>query len=245
MVKRKHFLYTKIQHKVVKMTWKQKFLRLFSFLFIFIILEISYNFANDNTKKENLIDLRFNYVIMNDELKDSLKTLQNLQINSCLSIIKYRSLITMMIEINEKNRKMEHLPLMRPVNEEIKEGDGIKFRGIHPILGIPIWHLGQDFPAPVGTEVYAAGTGIIQYIGRDTINFGNYIVINHGYGYETIYGHLSKFEVEECDSVKQGDLIGLVGSTGRSTGPHLHYQINLYGKYQNPLDFYSKFLTKF
>lgn len=140
-------------------------------------------------------------------------------------------------------RKIAHLPYITPVNISIRRGDGIKFRERHPILGRPAWHHGQDFSAPMGTPVYATGAGKIIYQGYDR-GYGNFIKIDHGYGYQTIYGHLSKFKTKLGQEVKRGDLIALSGSTGYSTGPHLHYEIHFYGQYQNPLYFFEDDLSE-
>lgn len=137
----------------------------------------------------------------------------------------------------------EHLPYISPVNISIRRGDGIKFRERHPILGIPAWHHGQDFSAPMRTPIHATGAGKIIYVGFDR-GLGNFIKIDHGYGYQTIYGHLSQFKVKRGQEVKRGDIIGLSGSTGYSTGPHLHYEIHLYGQYQNPLHFFNDDLSE-
>lgn len=139
----------------------------------------------------------------------------------------------------EWKREMEYLPFISPVNPLISRGDGIKLREIHPVYGTPRWHFGQDFNAPYGTEVYATGAGKVITAGWIRNGFGNQIIIDHGYGYQTIYGHLSSIEVTEGTNVKRGDMIGLSGSSGISSGPHLHYQIMLNGNHQNPLNFFS------
>lgn len=172
-----------------------------------------------------------------------ISTQKQLEFIKSKSHLQYESFKILKYQTDEWIRELEHLPLISPVNIEIRRGDGIKFREKHPILGRPAWHHGQDFSAPFGTEVYATGAGKIKYVGKDR-GLGNFITIQHGYGYESMYGHLSSFSVKKGDLVKRGDLIGLTGSTGYSTGPHLHYQINLYGRYQNPLHFFSDNLTE-
>jgi len=139
--------------------------------------------------------------------------------------------------------KMEHLPYISPVKVNIPRGDGVGRREIHPVHGTPSWHKGQDFSAPIGTEVYATGSGNVIDAGWNSGGFGNYVRIDHGYGFHTTYGHLSNVGVEVGQKVKRGDLIGLSGSTGVSTGAHLHYEISLYGNVQNPLHFFSDDLT--
>jgi len=129
----------------------------------------------------------------------------------------------------------DYLPLICPVTVTVRRGDGLKFREVHPVLGTPQWHHGQDFSTPYGTEVYATGNGKVIRAGWNIGGHGNYVEIDHGYGYHSSYSHLSKIKVSTGMDVKRGDLIGLSGSSGVSSGPHLHYQIMLYGHYQNPL----------
>lgn len=144
----------------------------------------------------------------------------------------------------EWERAWEYYPRISPVDVSIRRGDGIKFREVHPVTGTPKWHFGQDFSAPYGTKVYATGNGKVIVAGFNTGGFGNCVKIDHGYGYQTTYGHLSNISVSVGLNVKRGDLIGLSGNTGSSNGPHLHYQIDLYGNHQNPLYFFDDDLTE-
>lgn len=143
----------------------------------------------------------------------------------------------------EWERMQEFLPKICPVDPAITRGDGLKWREVHPVLGTPQWHFGQDFNAPYGSEVYATGNGTVTIAGWSSNGFGNYVMIDHGYGYRSIYGHLSKINVSIGLSVKRGDLLGLSGNSGTSSGPHLHYQIDLNGNHTNALDFFSDDLT--
>ncbi|HBE41155.1 MAG TPA: hypothetical protein DDW27_08125 [Bacteroidales bacterium] len=144
----------------------------------------------------------------------------------------------------EWSRMYSYLPLICPVSVTIQRGDGLKFREVHPVLGTSQWHHGQDFSAPYGTEVFATGNGRVIESGWNGGGFGNYVVIDHGYGYQSTYGHLSSIKVTRGTEVKRGDLIGLTGSSGVSSGPHLHYQIDFYGRHQNPLHFFNDDLSK-
>lgn len=101
----------------------------------------------------------------------------------------------------------------------------------------------MDFTSETGTEVYCTGDGKVESIERNGWGYGNCIVINHGYGYKTRYAHLSAFKVKLGQILKRGDLIGLVGSSGKSTGPHLHYEVEHYNKKLNPVHFYHSDLT--
>lgn len=166
---------------------------------------------------------------------DHIKTQLNLQTESFKAISERSA---------EWKREMEHLPMISPVNVSFRLGDGLKFREKHPVHGNPQWHHGQDFRTPVGTNVYATGAGTVIEAGWNSGGFGNYVVIDHGYGFRTTYGHLSAVKTVKGAMVKRGDLIGLSGNTGISSGPHLHYQIDLFGKVQNPLFFFNNDLTE-
>lgn len=143
----------------------------------------------------------------------------------------------------EWKRQMDHFPGISPVNVIFRLGDGFKYRAVHPVLGTARWHYGQDFEVPYGTEVYATGDGTVVASGYNTGGFGNYVVIDHGYGLQTTYGHLSKIKVPEGINIKRGDLLGLSGSTGTSSGPHLHYQIEQFGEHSNPINFFNNDVT--
>jgi len=158
--------------------------------------------------------------------------------------IQYNSLTELTGKAADWKEMWAHLPYIRPVNVSMLLGDGMKFREKHPVLGSPRWHFGQDFRCPIGTEVYATGAGIVYYAGNDNDGFGIKVVIDHGYGYRTIYGHLSEYRVRRGQKVTRGDFIGLSGNTGISSGPHLHYQIDLFGAHVNPLWYFDDSLTE-
>jgi murein DD-endopeptidase MepM/ murein hydrolase activator NlpD len=139
----------------------------------------------------------------------------------------------------EWKREIDHFPGISPVSVNFRLGDGYKFRAIHPVTGTPRMHNGQDFEVPYGTEVYATGDGSVTESGYNSGGFGNCIVIDHGYGFQTVYGHLSNIRVPKGMNVKRGDLIGISGSTGQSTGPHLHYQVEKSGQHMNPVNFFN------
>lgn len=158
--------------------------------------------------------------------------------------IEYNSLTELTESAAEWKNMWAHLPYIRPVNVTLLLGDGMKFREKHPVLGSPRWHFGQDFRCPVGTEVHATGAGVVYYAGNHNDGFGIKVVIDHGYGYRTIYGHLSECRVKRGQKVIRGDFIGLSGNTGISSGPHLHYQIDLFGSHVNPLWYFTDKLTE-
>ena len=171
-------------------------------------------------------DILIAYKSKIDEIK-SMATVQN----ESFKTIAERSV--------EWKREIAHFPGISPVSVKFRLGDGYKFRAIHPVLGTSRMHNGQDFEVPYGTEVYATGDGSVIESGWNTGGFGNCIVIDHGYGFQTVYGHLSDIKVTKGQNVKRGDLIGISGSTGLSSGPHLHYQIEQFGTHRNPVNFFN------
>lgn len=143
----------------------------------------------------------------------------------------------------EWRMEMDHQPMISPVAVQYRLGDGFRFREVHPVLGTPRMHYGQDFSVPYATEVYATGNGTVIEAGWNSTGFGNFIVIDHGYGLRSTYGHLSQINVSQGLSVKRGDMIGLSGNTGTSSGPHLHYQIDQFGQHKNPINFFNNDMT--
>lgn len=137
----------------------------------------------------------------------------------------------------QKNRTA-HIPAIQPVPEKflrtMASGYGIRR---DPIYGTMKFHEGMDFSAPVGTPVYATADGTVTTASWQSA-YGNMVEINHGYNYTTRYAHMSKIITRPGQSVKRGDLIGLVGNTGKSTGPHLHYEVRYRGAPQNPVNYY-------
>ncbi len=139
--------------------------------------------------------------------------------------------------------KLESIPAIQPVlNKDLtRVASGWGYR-IDPIYYTQKFHYGMDFTAPVGTEVFATGKGIVTKVGWEQ-GYGNSIKIDHGYGYETLYAHLSDFNVKVGKAVARGEVIGFVGNTGKSTGPHLHYEVHQKGVPVNPQNYYFLDLT--
>lgn len=136
------------------------------------------------------------------------------------------------------------IPGIQPVsNKDLKRiASGFGFR-IHPIYKTLRFHDGIDFTAPTGTPIYATGNGVIMRKKGRMSGYGIVVKINHGFGYETLYAHCSKIIVKPGQKVKRGEIIGYVGNTGRSTGPHLHYEVIKNGKKINPIHFFYQDLT--
>jgi len=114
---------------------------------------------------------------------------------------------------------------------------------IHPYYKIVRFHAGMDFTAPLGTDIYVTGNGVVEAVMPSLRGLGNHIIINHGYGITSIYAHLDRFNVRKGQKVQRGDVIGFVGNTGMSLAPHLHYEIKLNGKNVDPVNYYFNDLT--
>lgn len=135
------------------------------------------------------------------------------------------------------------IPAIQPIsNKDLRQtASGYGMR-IDPIYRTPRFHAGMDFSAKVGTEIYATGNGTVTFAGWRQ-GYGNCLMIDHGYGFETVYGHMSKFKARVGQKVTRGEVIGEVGNTGKSTGPHLHYEVLVRGKHDNPSRYYYMDLT--
>ena len=143
-----------------------------------------------------------------------------------------------------KSNMLASIPAIQPVaNKDLKRmASGYGYR-IHPIYKTRKMHYGMDFSAKTGTEIYATGDGVISKIKRSKRGYGNYVKINHGFGYETLYAHMSKYIVKKGQRVKRGEVIGYVGNSGISTAPHLHYEVRKDNKKINPMNFYYNDLS--
>jgi len=143
-----------------------------------------------------------------------------------------------------KEKMLASIPAIQPIaiKDLVRFGSSFGMR-FHPILHVMKMHTGVDLTARTGTPVYAAGDGIVIRADHASRGYGNHVRIDHGFGYVTLYGHMSKLKVKKGQHVKRGDVIGLVGSTGRSTGPHLHYEVRINGKPVNPINYYFNDLS--
>lgn len=153
--------------------------------------------------------------------------------------IQSKSLDDILKLAEAKSDFLSAIPAIQPVrNENLKNlASGFGYR-TDPFTKVKKMHEGMDFSAKTGTPVYATGDGIIERADNNASGYGNHIVIRHGFGYETLYAHLSKYNAKAGQKVNRGDIIGYVGSTGRSEAPHLHYEVHKNGKVVNPLNFY-------
>ncbi|QEC41849.1 M23 family metallopeptidase [Pseudobacter ginsenosidimutans] len=178
----------------------------------------------------------------NSELENSIvQTLNNLN-NRMSNQDKSYGEITKFIA--NKEELLACTPAIQPVsNSDLKRvASGFGSR-IDPVYKTIKFHAGLDFSAPQGTPIYATANGSIRTAGNLGNGYGNHVIINHGYGYETLYGHMFKVKVKSGQKVKRGEIIGWVGSTGKSTGPHCHYEVHKNGRPIDPIYFFYNDLT--
>jgi murein DD-endopeptidase MepM/ murein hydrolase activator NlpD len=159
-------------------------------------------------------------------------------------VVQSKSLDEIAELAEEKEKLLAAIPAIQPVNnEDLKRmASGYGMRS-DPFTKVRKMHYGMDFSSPRGTPIYASGDGVVERADNNATGYGNHIRINHGYGYESLYAHLYKYNVRKNQKIKRGDLIGFVGSTGRSEAPHLHYEIFKDGARINPINFYYGSLT--
>lgn len=144
-------------------------------------------------------------------------------------------------KIRSKQALFESIPAIKPCNGVLNDGFGMR---MHPILRKAIFHSGQDIVIQTGSPVYSTGKGTIEFAGQKN-GYGNVVIINHGFGYKTVYGHLSSIEVNVNDKVNRGTLIAKSGNSGLSTGPHLHYEVVYNNSPVNPCDYFFDDYTVF
>jgi murein DD-endopeptidase MepM/ murein hydrolase activator NlpD len=139
-----------------------------------------------------------------------------------------------------KEKLLASIPAIMPIsNADLRhQPSGFGWR-THPIYKSAEFHPGMDFAAPQGTEIYATGDGVIAAADNKSQGYGNRVVIDHGYNYETLYAHMSKILVVAGQKVVRGQVIGYVGSTGLSTAPHCHYEVHKNGELMNPINYYQ------
>ena len=139
----------------------------------------------------------------------------------------------------DKNKMLSSIPAIQPLsNKDLSRmASGFGYR-IDPIYKTRKFHAGMDFSAKTGTPIYATGDGKVFKVSKSKRGYGNHVVIDHGYGYKTLYAHMSKTAVRRNQKVSRGDVIGFVGNTGKSVAPHLHYEVHKDGKKINPVNFY-------
>ena len=180
--------------------------------------------------------------INNDRLGVELaNTLNNLSARVAYQFDSYSQIEKL---IKNQGEKLASIPEIQPISnrslDRIASGYGMR---IDPVYGTPKIHKGLDFTAPQGTPIYATGNGVVKQAGYMEGGYGNHVIINHGYGYQTLYGHMVRIKARAGQRIKRGELIGWVGSTGKSTGPHCHYEVHVNGAEVDPVYFFYNDLT--
>ena len=158
-------------------------------------------------------------------------------------VIQSKSLDEIVQLAEEKEELLKTIPAIQPVQNEdltrVASGYGMR---MHPILKYRRMHNGMDFTANIGTPIYATGDGTVTKVGLGS-GYGRMVIIEHGFGYKTYYAHMSKYNTKVGRKVKRGEIIGYVGNSGLSAGPHLHYEVWKNGRVMNPVNFYHNDLT--
>ncbi len=143
-----------------------------------------------------------------------------------------------------KEMMLSCIPAIQPVsNKELKRLSSYYGYRIDPIYKIRKFHSGVDFSAPQGTPIYSSGSGVVTKIRKSRRGYGNTVTIDHGFGYETFYAHINEFKVKKGDKVTRGQIIATVGNTGKSTAPHLHYEVRKNNRKVNPIYYFFNDLT--
>jgi len=158
--------------------------------------------------------------------------------------VQSRSFDAVIEEAKNKEAMIAHIPAIQPI--AIKDFGRISDyygRRRDPFTGNVRMHHGMDFTGPVGTDIYATGDGRVIKAEYSAYGYGKEVVVDHGYGYRTIYAHLHDILVERGDKVKRGQVIGTLGNTGRSTGPHLHYEVRKWNRPVDPFNYYFNDIT--
>ena len=178
----------------------------------------------------------------NEELTDGLYKTLNILYNRVMHQEKsYKEIENM---VRNKEKLLASTPAIQPVsNKDLNRlSSGFSYR-IDPIYKTVKFHAGLDFSAPQGTPIYATANGIVRVAGNLGNGYGNHVIINHGYQYSTLYGHMYRIKVRVGQSIKRGEVIGYVGNTGKSTGPHVHYEVMKGGRHLDPIYFFYNDLT--
>lgn len=191
------------------------------------------------------------------EMQHEIETVENMKdyellssivlaLNNISSRIKTQKVSYQQIDklVDNKEELLSHTPAIQPVSNKdlTRIASGFGYR-IDPIYKTAKFHAGLDFTAPSGTPIYATADGTVALAGNAGNGYGNHVIIKHGYGYETLYGHMVRVKVRSGQKVKRGEVIGWVGSTGKSTGPHCHYEVHKNGEKIDPVYFFYNDLT--
>lgn len=167
--------------------------------------------------------------------------LNNLSLRMAYQVKSFAAIENM---VKNKAQLLAAIPSIQPISNRSlnRIASGFGYR-IDPIYKDRRLHPGLDFTAPAGTPIYATADGVVKDAGFNTGGYGNRVVVNHGFGYETLYAHMVRIKARVGTRVKRGEVIGYVGSTGKSTGPHLHYEVHKNGTILDPIYFFYNDLT--
>jgi murein DD-endopeptidase MepM/ murein hydrolase activator NlpD len=176
-----------------------------------------------------------------DLVKSITTQLNNLSLRSAYQVKSFDEINNM---IKNKTKFLASLPSIQPISNKnlTRMASGFGYR-IDPLYKDRRLHPGLDFTAPMGTPIYATADGVVRDAGFNTGGYGNRVVISHGYGYETLYGHMLRIKARSGEQVKRGEVIGYVGTTGKSTGPHCHYEVHRNGVQVDPIYYFYNDLT--
>ena len=167
-------------------------------------------------------------------------------VNQLSMLVTYQQKSYSDIENMVKNKEnlLAAIPAIQPVSNKdlTRIASGFGYR-IDPVYKVTKLHAGLDFASPIGTPIYATANGVVTEANFNEGGYGNHVVINHGYGYETLYGHMVRIKARVGQKIKRGEVIGYVGSTGKSTGPHCHYEVHKNGMPVDPVYFFYNDLT--
>jgi murein DD-endopeptidase MepM/ murein hydrolase activator NlpD len=177
----------------------------------------------------------------NDLVSSVKDQLNNLSLRLAYQVKSYDEIDNM---VKNKAKLLLAIPSIQPVSnknlDRIASGFGYR---IDPVYKDRRMHKGLDFTASIGTPIYATADGVVQEAGFSPDGFGNKVLINHGYGYQTLYGHMYKAKAKVGEQVKRGEVIGYVGNSGKSTGPHCHYEVHKNGNAVDPIYYFYNDLT--
>ncbi|MGD9978055.1 MAG: M23 family metallopeptidase [Bacteroidales bacterium] len=187
---------------------------------------------------------RYSYLEGLTNSKIIIETTQKLDKLSKKAYIQSRSFDEITVLAKRKDDMVRSIPAIMPVsNKDLTRVASSFGMRIHPFYKVLKMHTGMDFTAPSGTEIYSTGDGSVKKIEYAQRGYGYHVVINHGFGYETLYAHMGKITVRPGQKVKRGTVIGYVGNTGTSVAPHLHYEVIRNGTQVNPINYYFNDLT--
>lgn len=170
-------------------------------------------------------------------VKDALTKAEQLEYQL---VLQSKSLDTLQNIAKSKDKMLTSIPSIKPVREDKLNRSMFLMSGfgwrLHPVHKVRKFHAGLDFAAPYGTQIVATGQGRVVKV-ESNHGYGKHVIIDHGFGYQTLYGHMSRVDVSEGQQIKKGQTIGRVGSTGTSTAPHCHYEVHFKGNAVNPLQY--------